>query len=329
MRWLIALLFCACSTSQTPPTPQGPLVGFASRLATDPVGGQPLKIAVFFPPQTMSAFNATHVGAYWVEAAEAIPQAGTHPLIVISHGHGGGRLGHHDLAEALARAGNIVAAVEHSGDSYADPSRFASDKVLLGRAWQVSATITELLADPLLGPLIDPQRIGVAGFSAGGYTALTLIGAKPEFERWAGYCKRHPTDTEFCVGQKKVKLTISDPAPTYDARVKAALVMAPLGIYFGESAFNDVTAPVQLWWAENDSVLARDENLDPVKSHLASMTDFEEIKAADHWVFIAPCSAALEADAPRLCADPPGVDRRAVHRQLAERAVRFFNDSLH
>jgi len=37
--------------------------------------------------------------------------------VIISHGHAGSRFGHHDLAEQLARAGYVVAAVEHAGDS--------------------------------------------------------------------------------------------------------------------------------------------------------------------------------------------------------------------
>lgn len=60
----------------------------------------------------------------------------------------GSRYGHHDLAVALARAGYVVCALEHPGDNYADQSGVGTERVLLGRAWQVSAAIDALLEDP-------------------------------------------------------------------------------------------------------------------------------------------------------------------------------------
>jgi len=45
------------------------------------------------------------------------------PLVVISHGRGGSFLGHHDIAETLADAGFVVAAINHPGDTASDMSR--------------------------------------------------------------------------------------------------------------------------------------------------------------------------------------------------------------
>ena len=45
------------------------------------------------------------------------------PLIVISHGRTGSFVVHHDVAEVLADAGFIVAAVNHPGDTASDPGR--------------------------------------------------------------------------------------------------------------------------------------------------------------------------------------------------------------
>ncbi len=44
--------------------------------------------------------------------------------------------------------------------------------MLVGQAIRVEATITALLADPQWKGLIVPTRIGVAGFSAGGYVPI-------------------------------------------------------------------------------------------------------------------------------------------------------------
>ena len=56
-------------------------------------------------------------GARRQTRAGATIAEGLFPLVIISHGHAGSRFGHHDLAEQLARAGYVVAAVEHAGDS--------------------------------------------------------------------------------------------------------------------------------------------------------------------------------------------------------------------
>jgi predicted dienelactone hydrolase len=45
------------------------------------------------------------------------------PLVVLSHGGGGGYDSHYDTAFALAHAGFVVAAVSHQGDTYNDQSQ--------------------------------------------------------------------------------------------------------------------------------------------------------------------------------------------------------------
>ena len=49
--------------------------------------------------------------------------AGPMTLVVMSHGSGGSFLGHHDTARALAEAGFVVAALNHTGDNALDRSR--------------------------------------------------------------------------------------------------------------------------------------------------------------------------------------------------------------
>src|SRR3546814_5668267 len=69
---------------------------------------------------------------------------------------------------------------------------------MAGRPIQVSATISALLADPRWKRLVDADRIGVPGFSAGGYTSLLVVGAEPRFDRFLSYCERHPGDAGTC-----------------------------------------------------------------------------------------------------------------------------------
>jgi len=325
----LCLAFALGGCVHAPPTvrARGPLVSLLALTLPDPVGTRPLHAAVFAPPLNPVEGDSLWIGPYAIQAREDLPIApGRHPLVVLSHGHAGSRWGHHDLAVALAQEGYIVAAVEHAGDSWDDQSAFRSDRSLIGRPYQVSAVIDAVLADPRLGPLVDPARIGVAGFSAGGYTALALVGAIPDFFRVAGYCQRHPRDPEICGGPFRHELELHKPLA--DPRIRAAFLMAPLAIFFGPDAFEGVHAPVFLASAQKDSVLLPAENANVVLDALGGrLLLANEIPRAEHGVFLAPCSDELKAHVP-LCLDPPGVDRAAIHAQLQGELSAFFSTAL-
>jgi predicted dienelactone hydrolase len=303
-------------------------VGFRASETRDPWTGQPLPVVFYYPAPAEGHGAPAQVESFRVDAERDAPVAGGRfPLVVVSHGHMGSMWEHHDLCEALARTGFIVAAPEHIGDTVRDQSAFRTDRMMLGRAHQASAAIDAALADAALSPHVDASRIGAAGFSAGGYTSLLLVGAEPDFARLRGYCERHPSDGELC-GHGDIARTRASPPPTRDPRVRAAFVIGPIGIYFGPGAFAGVTAPVFLCWASGDQVLLPQENAEPVRQGLRTLTGTRSVERAGHYVFVLPCTAERAASAPFLCEDPPGVDRAAVHAQVAADAVAFFGATL-
>jgi predicted dienelactone hydrolase len=110
------------------------------------------------------------------------------PLVVVSHGAGGNFVGHHDMAETLADAGFIVAAINHPGHTTSDMSRSGDLSVFIERPTDIKRLIDFMLGASAAAPNIDPEHIGFFGFSAGGYTGLVLIGADPD---WAiALCQR-------------------------------------------------------------------------------------------------------------------------------------------
>jgi predicted dienelactone hydrolase len=324
--WIVAITACTPATPASPPAAQVTTagVGFRTLTAVDPIAHGELPIAVFYP--AMVAGHAS-VGPYELAAGAGAPIApGRWPLIALSHGHAGSMWGHHDLAEALARNGFVVAAVEHVGDSYRGSDQFRSDRIAFGRASQLSATIDAVLADPDLAPHVDGSRIGVAGFSAGGWTSLLMVGAHPDLTRIAPYCARHPEDRDLCGGP--IQIDLAAPPRTADPRVRAAFVMAPFAVPFGAGSFGDVRAPIYLTWGTADHVLPPDENAARIAAALPSLVAQQPIAGADHFVFLSPCSAELAREAPMLCTDPEGIDRVQVHDQLATAAVAFFRNQL-
>src|SRR5690606_34693122 len=102
------------------------------------------------------------------------------PLVVISHGHMGTLLGHHDTATALADAGFVVVSLNHPGDTFGDDSGAYRVAIFESRPRDVSRVLSFMLEEwPARGQL-DAEAVGVFGFARGGYTALALAGAKPD-----------------------------------------------------------------------------------------------------------------------------------------------------
>ena len=341
-RWLALTLFLAPAMLLAQ-TVTG--VGFHHITINDPVSGGTTPGWVFYP--TTHAPGETTIGPYHVDAtvdAPAIP--GAKPLVVISHGNGGSNLGHHELATYLASHGFIVATLEHPKDNFHDVSGVGYAPVLVGRPIQVKAAISMLFNDPQWKPLIDANRVGVAGFSAGGYTSLMIVGAVPQFRRFIDFCNRYPNDKDVCGEAKKltaeaqshrqtleqmmdgVESQLTRWGNTADPRVKAAFVMAPLSLIFDEAGTAKIDHPVFLYYGQNDHVLRPSANAEHIRPLMKTLVAVKMVPLADHWVFLDPCSPELAKDAKEICSDPPGVDRVKVHQQIQADALAFFRRTL-
>jgi predicted dienelactone hydrolase len=314
-------------------------VGFQAISVHDPVTGGEMPGYVFYPSTT--APGTTLRGPYELHAtADAPAMPGAKPLVVVSHGHAGSALGHHDLAEYLAGHGFVVATFEHPGDNFHDQGGAGTAAVLDGRPVQIKAVVHSLLDDAHWAPLVDAGRIGVAGFSAGGYSALAVVGAVPRFDLYVGYCARHPQDPDC--GLLQELQAQGKAAEALDAlqsgfggwggadapEVKAAFVMAPLSLVFDKAGLSGVTRPVFLYYAEEDQVLPPEENALHLAPLLQSIAGVKAIPGAGHYVFLAPCSPGLAREAPDLCADAPGVDRAAEHARINADALAFYRAKL-
>ena len=262
-----------------------------------------------------------------IEAAVWTPPGGGRdlPLVVISHGNGGDFRSHEDTAQALAAAGFVVAALTHTGDNWRDQSR-ATD--VAGRPRQLSVLIDYMLTGWDGRAVIDPQRVGAFGFSAGGFTVLTAAGGQADLSRIAGHCQANPSFYDCrLIGAHPV--AEGSPAWTHDARIKAAVVAAPaLGFAFTREGLAGVKQPVQLWQAGGDQVLPAPWYVEPVRAGLPSPPEFHRVEGAGHFDFLRPCTPQLAAAAPAVCAPTPGFDRTAFHERFNAEVVRFLKAEL-
>src|SRR3984893_15790221 len=148
--------------------------------------GPALKGAMWYPcaapPDDIDLGEITAAFKITVRGAKDCPISGDQlPLVVVSHGMAGDFTGHHDLAETLADAGFVVAAIDHPGDNSFDASRAGDLSVLVERPTDIKRLIDFMLGASPAAARVDPKRIGFFGFSAGGYTGLVLIGANPDW----------------------------------------------------------------------------------------------------------------------------------------------------
>ena len=113
-------------------------VGFAAIEVHDPVNGGNMPGYVFYP--SARATGVSWRGPYELDATEnAPPIPGARPLVMISHGHGGSDLGHHDLATLISRAAaSSWATITHPKDNFRDSSGDGHPAVLVGRPVQIS-----------------------------------------------------------------------------------------------------------------------------------------------------------------------------------------------
>jgi len=333
MRQLLLALLLACALSASLPAGR-PLAdelgaGFLDLPLTDPVEGGPMPAVVFFPTRRQD--GATQLGPFSIEAARgAVPAAGPFPLVVLSHGTGGSYLGHHDSLTALARAGFVAAAVEHPRDNFRDRSGFGTDLQLIGRPHHIVALIDGVLSHPAIGPLIDRARIGMAGFSAGGYTALLIAGAEPDFALVREYRRAVPDDPlTRRAGAGGLPRRRPDLRPVSDARVKALFLMAPaLGYVFDRAGLAKVQVPVRLYRPAADEILRHPWNAERIARLLPRPPEYQVVERAGHYVFLAPCPALLAQRFGDICRDPPGIDRAAFHARLNGEMVDFFRRAL-
>jgi predicted dienelactone hydrolase len=158
-------------------------------------------------PFALAAREVQHVNiagrdvAVWKPAGPA-PERG-YPVVVFSHGYTGCNTQSVFLMEALARAGYLVLAPNHKDatcgtarggwfpgkgltkrpqEPFRDASKW-SDETYKDRATDIEAVLdTVLRKTEFEGVLLDRDRIGIAGHSLGGYTALGLAGGWPSWK---------------------------------------------------------------------------------------------------------------------------------------------------
>ena len=331
-------------------------VGFRQGLRDDTTrpnwdgkGPRPLRWAAWYPvadDAVAQELRATDGTATWFSYGPAARDAGLsrsrqrYPVVLLSHGTGGTVMHLDWLARDLARRGFIAVGVDHHGNTTAEPFRAEGFLAWWERARDLTVLLDALAAHGEFTGRIDTDRTFVVGCSLGGCTAAALLGAITETSRF----ERSPKNKNFGRGPREFP-DLADHLPRLletsaifreswarmsvsylDTRVKAALLLAPGNSVLGcsEDGLRSITTPARIVVGGSDFVLSVSTWL---HERLATSALDRLAPEVGHYVFLPEATDAGLQAGPDCCADAPGVDRRAVHDQVAALAAELFERS--
>lgn len=325
-------------------------IGFATglsfdeqRLNWDADGPRPLRWVIWYPA-AQNARECPPSDPSWFLAgpvaldAPLLPSAKAYPVVLLSHGTGGVAAGLEWLARSLAQRGFVVVAVNHHGNTGAEPYRVEGFLCLWERARDLSALLSDESWRGRLGGKVSTNAY-VAGFSAGAYAAMLLLGARVAYSQFeAANPMKNPTrgPKEFPALADHIPRLLAQNAvfraswerrgdDYADDRFQAALALAPgrsvLG--FDTASLANVRKPTRIIASDADNIAPATECAAWLQQHVPG-SDLEIIGGANHYTFLsAPTLSGLHA-APEIFTDAPGVNRNTIHRRVAASAARLF-----
>ncbi|EJZ23280.1 dienelactone hydrolase [Rhizobium sp. Pop5] len=309
-------------------------------------GPRPISWSLWYPAADEAEESDFPERSWFQKAAVARdapirPAAGPYPLVLLSHGTGGSAAGLEWLARRLVHRGFAALGVNHHGNTGGEPYRAEGFACLWERAPDLSHMLdhsSDWLGD--LSDHIDLSRVFAAGFSAGAYSVMLLLGAVAQFSQFEP-SRLKPGGPR---GPREFP-DLADHIPTLlrtsavfrdswsrmswsyrDARIKAALVCAPgrsvLG--FSEESLKAVDSPALILVGDADSAAPAEE----CSSWLHARLKRSALKilggGLGHYVFVPEGTGLGLAFAAELFTDPPGIERAAIHDTVADLSAALF-----
>lgn len=288
------------------------------------------RVAIWYPtaasgPPSLYANNPVFEGV--AAHMDGPVSSGRHPVVLFSHGMGGTDRAQAWLGAALAERGAITVVVNHPNSTWGDFDM--SDGVAhWTRAQDLSVTLDAILERNGLADSLDMTRVMAAGFSYGGWTALSLGGAMGNHAGIVEACTEFP-QMEACgrLMSEEVNMQGLDPATWNadysDARVTHVVAIDPGFVWGLEAADVAGLVPSTLvigFGGEADRLLATDFDRSGLSDLLGDRRTLQ-FDPAYHFSAMPMCTPAGEAilaeeqDDP-VCTDPLGSDRAAIHGEI-------------
>jgi len=329
-----AFLTAATAACTLPVLAMAEAPGFKLLSFDAPHHGRAVSGGIWYPADgdehhTVMAENPVFFGVDVAEDAALEP--GNHPIVLLSHGLGGHIRSLAWLAADLAERGAVVIAVNHPNSSWGD---FDMDIGLnhWTRTEDLSLALDTILDDPDFGPALNPDRIMAAGFSYGGWTALSMAGLQGNLSGYAAHCDAYVASSTHCRDLEQGGIDLDSRAAqdwnaSYkDSRITHVAAIDPAfvwGLTPADAA--DVGAEVTLFGLGEGANRLMATDFDQ-SGFLEVLPQAEVVRLAPAFHFsmlplCKPAGAAIledENDDP-VCTDPEGADRAQLHKAVADR----------
>ena len=316
-------------------------IGQTTLLLNDLSRKRPLKTEIWYPTRDTTKLNITTEYPFKLpptsKDAEIVSEQ--FPLILLSHGTGGNRISLMWLACELASNGYIVAAVDHWGNTLDNkiPENFVK---VWDRPLDISYVLDKILDNSKLKPNIDTTKIGMIGFSLGGYTTIALAGGNLDYNLLQDFSKTKEGQKEFNLPElgnisKLITTEIINSGNKYynklkDKRISVFIAMSPaIGQGFmKESQFENFNSPILIIGVENDKRTPTKTNAKHYHN-LIKNSDYFELKGkAGHYIFMNEAKSGLKRGAPLIFKDDKIVNRNKIHKKIAKIVIDYFEKEL-
>lgn len=313
----------------------------------DDAGPRPLAWSAWYPAVDQGEERPRSDSSSWFRLAPVardapIASSATPlPLVMLSHGSGASAAAMDWLAHRLARCGYVVLAINHHGHTGSEKAYRAEGFLCM---WERASDLTALLDEPswrsALGGVIA-DHAAVAGFSAGAYTAMLLVGARVSYSQFEPDNPvkspiRGPREfpalvdeLDTLLGNKRFRESWDRRRDAFeDGRFHRACAIAPgrsvLG--FAEESLRAISKPVLIIGGDGDRVAPAAECCNWLDSRIKGSRLDILTGGVGHYTFLPEGSDIGVVAAPELFEDAPGLERHLVHDQVASLLVDFLNE---
>ncbi len=186
------------------------------------IDAEPITYTHTMEPPDMEPITLQYSGRAYTGAAAI--EEGQFPLVIMSHGFNGWNTQFSNLAEHIASRGYVVASIDHADMKLEGATDFIHSfaTVLASRSLDQRQVLAQVLErngteDGGIFGLINPEKVGLIGYSMGGYGALATAGGDYDYD--SSTFDAVPSDAMAPVGA----------AASVDAGIDAVAVFAPWG----------------------------------------------------------------------------------------------------
>jgi predicted dienelactone hydrolase len=239
----------------------GAAVGVKTLQLTDSSRQRTITAEVWYPATgtEQSLIYQAQVGQTPVRIAgrasrDAAPAGGSFPLIVASHGQPGTRFQFAYLNEHLASWGFVVASLDHPGSTYQTLTQQNYISSIVDRPLDLLFAIGEVAKQI---PSADATKVGLLGYSYGGYSVINAAGAGLDGQALSEYCRATSNEGPcfalpfFAQLEAQRGMNVIKPDP----RIKAVFAMAPYGQpWIGAKSLANFKLPLFVAVGEADDV---------------------------------------------------------------------------